>query len=310
MGSTSFNRRKRARLQRIKGNNGFVPVSIASAERERLENDIKEKLLEAEREKLAEERRKKREEQRQREEDEAKIQKMYEEAMVNDELEWMRIPLDFILSRKKDIHEVLQYKKGSEATLKGKARYVGDSKSSLQRKKLPTAKQNGSTLELFGFTKEKKADYDLKRKRDEEEETDVGEQEVAANGTTTEKQPEAMEDQLSSEINFDDLEEMDASESCINYEEEEDLEDLEDENTTTEKAKYVENLTEMEALIPLLEQKYQCLKVSDDDQQQTDRAYFDLRKYNTFRYASLIAYFKKRCFDKKKKVTSTAIDPV
>ncbi|KAL7314115.1 hypothetical protein PS15m_007767 [Mucor circinelloides] len=61
----------------------------------------------------------------------------------------------------------------------------------------------------------------------------------------------------------------------------------------------------MDALIPVLEEKYNLLTICDSKQQQTDRASFDLRKNNTFRYASLIAYFKKRCFDKKKKVEAS-----
>lgn len=280
MAKPSFKRRQRAKKQRIDGVDGFVPVKVALEEAERLKKEAEEKILLEEKKKKDQERRRKQQEQRQREEDEAKIKQMYEESLLDDNLEYMRIPLSFILSRKKEINEILKYKKGAEQQLKGRARYLGTSKSSLQRKKLPTAEQNGSQLTRFGFTIEK-------RKRDEAAEDP---------NSTVASNTETMEEILATEFSIEDMTELDSNENIMEYEQEEDQEPISN----------IEDIEEMENLIPILEQKYSSLIVSDNDQQQTSRAKFDLRKYNTFRYASLIAYFKKRCFDNKKKVASIA----
>lgn len=296
MATASFKRRQRAKQQRVANSNGFVTVAVGVAEAERLKKEAEEKKLEMEKRKQEEERRKREQDRRQREEDESKIRQMYEESLVNDDLEYMRIPLKCILSRKKEITEVLKYKKGAEKQLKGKARYLGTSKSSLQRKKLPTAQQNGAQLMQFGFTAEK-------RKRGDENDEDriVPETEIRV--------AEAMEDMFLAEVSIDDIEEINVGDdTIIDYEQEEDLED--DENhaasvSNENSTKLIEDIEEMERLIPLLEEKHSCLIVSDSDQQQTSRAKFDLRKYNAFRYASLIAYYKKRCFDNKKKVITS-----
>jgi hypothetical protein len=87
--------------------------------------------------------------------------------LVDNEMEYMRIPQEFQSSRKKERNEILKYKTVAEATIKSKARYLGTSKSSKQQKRLPTAKQNGSTLANHGFTMTKKSKNILERKVDD-----------------------------------------------------------------------------------------------------------------------------------------------
>lgn len=65
------------------------------------------------------------------------------------------------------------------------------------------------------------------------------------------------------------------------------------------RVEYAEGVEEVEGLIPILEKKYN-LTVSDSDQLQTNRASLDLRNYNIYCYTSLVAYYTKRCFYKKK----------
>ncbi|KAL7335326.1 hypothetical protein PS15p_200818 [Mucor circinelloides] len=257
----------------MEGNGGFIPINVAEEEEKK---EAKRKRVE----KI-----------------EAKLKKLYELSLECSELEFLRIDIDSALT-KKNINDILKYKKEAENAVKGRrAPYLGGtSRSSLYRKKLPTLEQNGgSSLEKFGFVV-KKADGFQKRKRDEVEENGL----VAVNTIAiTTGQTGTLDDQLTTdELYINDLDDIVDGSAVIGYEKEEELVDL----STTAKS-VGEDVDEMEALIPVFEEKYNLLAIScDSEQQQTDRASLDLRKYNTFRYASLIAYFKKCCFDKKKKV--------
>ncbi|KAL7316444.1 hypothetical protein PS15m_005533 [Mucor circinelloides] len=138
----------------------------------------------------------------------------------------------------------------------------------------------------------KKADDVQKRKRDEIEEDGL----VADNNLVTiTGQIGTLDDQLTAELYTNDLEDNVDESAVIEYEKEEELKDL---LSATAKS-VVEDVDEMEALIPVLEEKYNLLTVSDDsDQQQRYRAsiLFDLRKYSTFFLL---------CFDKKKRYCSS-----
>ncbi|KAL9538769.1 hypothetical protein PS6_011460 [Mucor atramentarius] len=248
------------------------------------------------REKQEEQEKKEAERKRMIEEIEAKLKKLYELSLECSELEFLRIDIDSALI-KKNINDILKYKKGAENRLKVKARYISTSRFSLYRKKLPTAKQNdGSSLEKVGFFV-KMANDVPKRKRNEMEDNLVADN---SSVVTTIGQTGTLDEQLTTELYMNVLEDIaEGSVVVIDYEKEEELEDI------SARAKSVEDVEEMEALIPVLEDKYNRLTISDTDQQQTDRASFDLRKYNTFLYPSLIEYFKKRCFDKKKKVEAS-----
>ncbi|KAL7314780.1 hypothetical protein PS15m_006305 [Mucor circinelloides] len=245
------------------------------------------------REKQEEQEKKEAERKRMIEEIKAKLKKLHELSLECSELEFLRIDIDSALI-KKNINDILKYKKGAENRLKVKARYISTSRFSLYRKKLPTAKQNdGSSLEKVGFFV-KMANDVPKRKRNEMEDNLVADN---SSVVTTIGQTGTLDEQLTTELYMNVLEDIaEGSVVVIDYEKEEELEDI------SARAKSVEDVEEMEALIPVLEDKYNRLTISDTDQQQTDRASFDLRKYNTFLYPSLIEYFKKRCFDKKKKV--------
>lgn len=260
MASSKFKRRQRAKQQRIEGNSGFVPISVAVEYARQRQEEEEQKKMDTER--------------------------RVEAASECGDLEFLRIDIDSALCNK-EWNNIPKYKKGAEDKLKGKAPYLGTSRASFFRKRLPTLEQNGgSSLEMFGFTVKKAVDTPKKRTREEmQEEEDA-----------VISQAEKLEGQLAADLNATDLEDIEDESAVVDYEEEEELEDV------SATAKYAEDIEEMKALIPVLEGKYNNLMVSDDDQQQTHRAYFDLKKYNTFRYASLIAYFKKRCFDKKKKV--------
>ncbi|OAD01012.1 hypothetical protein MUCCIDRAFT_112439 [Mucor lusitanicus CBS 277.49] len=272
MASNKFLRRKRAKQQRIEGNGKFVPVSVAvEYTREKQEEDLK------------------------------RLQEEQEKEDYGD-LEFLDIDIDSALNQK-TIDHILKYKKGAETTLKGKARYCGTSRASLYRKKLPILEQNGgSSLEMFGFVVKKTNGDPTKRNRQEME----GDLLVDYNSatTTTNQSSTTLNDQLTTEFDLDDLEDaLEGEETVLDYEEEEELEDF---SIAAAEHNYKEDVVEeMEGLIPVLEERYNCMTVFDSDQQQTDRASFDLRKYNAFRYASLISYFKKRCFDKKKKIEAS-----
>lgn len=146
MASFKFKRRQRAKRQRIEGNGGFVPIRVAvEYNRERQEKE--EKKMEANKR--------------------GRVEAFSPECS---DLEYLSIDMDSALT-KKTLNDILEYKKGAEDTLKSKAPYLGTSRASFFRKKLPTLEQNsGFSLEMFGFTVKKTADTSKKRSRKEMEE--------------------------------------------------------------------------------------------------------------------------------------------
>ncbi|EPB90910.1 hypothetical protein HMPREF1544_02162 [Mucor circinelloides 1006PhL] len=236
MATNKFRSRQRAKQQRMEGNGGFVPINVAVEEYAREKQEELRRLKEEEEKKEAERK-------RVEEEIEAKLKKLYELSLECSELEFLRIDINSALT-KKNINDILKYKKGAENTVKGRARYLGTSRSSLYRKKLSTLEQNGgSSLEKFGFVV-KKADGIQKRKRDEVEENGL----VANNSVAlTTGQTGTLDDQLTTELYINDLEDIVDGSAVIGYKKEEELEDL----STTAKSVVEDDVDEMEALIPV-----------------------------------------------------------
>ncbi|KAG1076916.1 hypothetical protein G6F42_025197 [Rhizopus arrhizus] len=129
MATNKFRSRQRAKQQRMEGNGGFVPINVAVEEYAREKQEELRRLKEEEEKKEAERK-------RVEEEIEAKLKKLYELSLECSELEFLRIDINSALT-KKNINDILKYKKGAENTVKGRARYLGTSRSSLYRKKFP-----------------------------------------------------------------------------------------------------------------------------------------------------------------------------
>ncbi|KAL7329510.1 hypothetical protein PS15p_207598 [Mucor circinelloides] len=180
----------------MEGNGGFVPINVA-VEYAREKQEVS---------RLKEEEEKKEAERKRFEEIEAKLKKLYELSLECSELEFLRIDIDSALTQK-NINDILKYKKGAENTVKGRARYLGTSRSSLYRKKLRTLEQNdgpSSLVEKFGFVV-KKTDGAQKRKRDEMEENGL----VADNTVAiTTGQTGTLDDHFTTELYINDPEDI------------------------------------------------------------------------------------------------------